>query len=100
MTAMVDEIYNLIRLDSDGARAALDRYNVPALQQTLQKLSEPIKLSFMQRIMAKTFSIDVNGEISRFTRLVKETLASKKECTEVLTGDESLEIGFYQQNLK
>jgi len=94
-----DEIYGLIKLEDPGVMAALANYSSVELQAALTKLSEPIKLSFTQRMMARAFSIDVNSEIGRFTRLIRETLTKKELAQEVAEVDR-IEAGFLPQNLK
>lgn len=98
-TIRPDEIYSLIKLEDTGVMAALDNYSNVELQAALIKLSEPIKLSFTQRMMARAFTIDVNAEIGRFTRLLREML-TKKELAQEVAEVERIEAGFLPQNLK
>lgn len=96
----IDEIYNLIKLEDEAATAAaLDRYTTLQLEIALVTLSEPVKLSFSQRMMARAFSIDVPAEINRFTKLVRETLTNK-EIDQELALVAHIEAGFLPQNLK
>lgn len=99
MTIKSEEIYQLIKLEDNDVVVALDKYNNIELETALSKLSEPIKLSFTQRMMARAFSIDVSMEISRFVRLIRETLM-KKEAAQEVARVEQIEAGFLPQNLK
>ena len=98
--ATIEDIYNLIRIDNDGAKAILERYNVPVLESALDRLSEPIRLSFAQRMMAKAFNLDIPGEINRFTRLLQETIVKKGGVDELLVLKEPVPLVEFQQNLK
>lgn len=96
----IDEIYTLIRLeDAAATAAALDRCTAMQLETALVTLSEPMKLSFAQRMMVRAFCIDVPAEIDRFTKLIRETL-TKKETEQELALVAHIEAGFLPQNLK
>lgn len=98
-TVTPEEIYQLIKLEDDGVRAGLERFTSIELQSALNKLSEPVKLSFLQRMMVRAFSLDVPAEIDRFTRLIRETL-TKKEAQQDLAQKDHLELGFLPSSLK
>ena len=78
-----DSIYQLIKLEDASMALALDKYTPLELETALVNLSEPIKLSFTQRMMARAFGIDVSAEVTRFTRLLREILM-KKEAQQLL----------------
>ena len=90
----IDDIYSLIEIEDDAAAsAALERYSAMQLETALVMLSEPIKLSFAQRMMARAFGIDVPVSIDRFTRLIRDTL-TKKEAEQELALITHIEAGF------
>lgn len=96
----IDEIYSLVKLEDEAATAAaLDRCTALQLELALVTLSEPVKLSFSQRMMARAFGIDVPAEINRFTKIIRETL-TKKETEQELALMAHIEAGFLPQNLK
>lgn len=90
----IDDIYSLTQIEDDAATsAALERYSAIQLEMALSTLSEPIKLSFAQRMMARAFGIDVPVAIDRFTRLIRDTL-TKKEAAQELALMAHIEAGF------
>lgn len=71
----IAELLEIVKQDDETALASLAKYPVDDLKTALTRLSEPIKLSFTQKMIARTFGIDVTAEQTRFLELLNKAIA-------------------------
>jgi len=93
------EVIGLLKADDDTIRVKMDEYQLEELQALVEKLAEPVKLSFTQRAMARAFMIDVPTEQNRLTRLAKEAIELKATNRSLALDQHDEESALCVQNL-